>query len=186
VTSERVRGRSEPQSRAAPWPASTSTPQSSQQNTTSWSTTTSTTTARPPLKAPVRRQLTIDDFFHPPQSVSLPPDSGRNISDDELPSEFTSPPLLPALRKSLMETLGPFAHPPPIQSLSLKWIVQESQDLPSEQPNWRQFFLASETGSGKSFAYLLPLLQSIKQAELAEKGKHRSQSHPRGCITHEH
>ena len=49
--------------------------------------------------APVRRQLTIDDFYHPPQSVSVPSNSGRTSqsSDDELPTEFTSPPLLPAL-----------------------------------------------------------------------------------------
>ena len=74
-----------------------------------------------------------------------------------------------------MEKLGPFAHPTPIQSLSLKYILQESQDAPSDQPNsnWREFFLASETGSGKSIAYLLPVLQSVKQAELAEKGKRR-------------
>jgi len=145
---------------------------------------------------PVGQELAIDDFFHPPQSVSAPSDPGRisKLSDDELPSQFTAPPLLPALKHSVIETLGPSARPTPIQSLSLKWILQESQDLPTEEQNWRQFFLASETGSGKSIAYLLPLLQSIKLAELAGKNIHRSQSHskrlynPRALIlapTHE-
>ncbi|EIM91737.1 P-loop containing nucleoside triphosphate hydrolase protein [Stereum hirsutum FP-91666 SS1] len=32
---------------------------------------------------------------------------------------------------------------------------------------YRQFLLASETGSGKSIAYFLPLLQSLKQSELS-------------------
>ena len=147
---------------------------------------------RPALKSPVHRQITIDEFFHPLQSVSNPRRTCKSL-DDELPSQFTSPPLLPTLQRSLMETLGPFVHPTPIQSLSLKWILQP-QDLPAEEPNWRQFFLASETGSGKSIAYLLPLLQSIKLAELAGKDNLRSQSHsnrlynPRALIlapTHE-
>jgi len=130
---------------------------------------------------PVHRQITIDDFFHPPQSVSAPNDPRKKskTSDNGLPSQFTSPPLLPALHRSLMETLGPFAHPTPIQSLSLKWILQESQDHPAEEPNWHQFLLASETGSGKSIAYLLPLLQSIKLAEHAGKDNYQSQSHPK-------
>lgn len=144
----------------------------------------------------INQPLTIDSFFHPTQSVSIASNSERqpNSSSNQLPSEFTSPPLLPALHKSLMETLGPFARPTPIQSLSLEWILDGSEECPSNQPNWRQFFLASETGSGKSIAYLLPVLQSIKQAELAEKGNPRSQStskrlyNPRGLIlapTHE-
>ena len=170
-------------------------PQSTQQQQAAhWSPPISTGSTK--SMTPARRELTIDDFFHPPQSVSVPSDSGRTSksSNDELPSKFTSPPLLPALKNSVIETLGPFAHPTPIQSLSLKWILQESEDLPTEEPNWRQFFLASETGSGKSIAYLLPLLQSVKLAELAGKNNHRSQSHskkmynPRALIlapTHE-
>lgn len=144
----------------------------------------SMSSSKTPQTAPVaskKRPLTMDDFFRPTQSVFVPSNSERksSSSDDQLPSEFTSPPLLPALHKSLMETLGPFAHPTPIQSLSLKWILQDSQIPPPQEPNWRQFFLASETGSGKSIAYLLPLLQSIKQAELAENGKNRSHSKSR-------
>ena len=38
--------------------------------------------------------------------------------------------------------------------------------LLNQSPGWNQFLLASETGSGKSIAYLVPLLQNLKQAEL--------------------
>ena len=104
------------------------------------------------------------EFYDPPQSVSLTPTADNDASsklapDPPAPTEFTSPPILSGLLSSLKEVLVPNAKPTPIQSLSLKWLLNQS-------PGWKQFLLASETGSGKSIAYLVPLLQNLKQAEL--------------------
>lgn len=79
---------------------------------------------------------------------------------DTLPSEFTSPPLMEGLLWSVQDILGAKAKPTPIQSLSLKHLF--SSDPASK---WREFLLASETGSGKSLAYMLPMLQDLKQSE---------------------
>ncbi|EGN99584.1 hypothetical protein SERLA73DRAFT_106193 [Serpula lacrymans var. lacrymans S7.3] len=65
------------------------------------------------------------------------------------------------LLASLREYLPSAARPTPIQALSLKHLF-EQRDI--SKP-WRQFLLASETGSGKSIAYLLPMLQDLKQSE---------------------
>lgn len=82
-------------------------------------------------------------------------------STDELPTEFASPPLLPGLLTCLKEMIPPNAKPTPIQALSLKHLFK-----PKESANaWRQYLLASETGSGKSVAYMLPVLQGLKQTE---------------------
>jgi ATP-dependent RNA helicase MRH4, mitochondrial len=77
-----------------------------------------------------------------------------------LPSTFSSPPLSSGLLKSVHHMLGQNAHPTPIQSLSLKHLFATP---PFDA--YRQFLLASETGSGKSLAYLLPMLHSIKETE---------------------
>ncbi|KIJ67476.1 hypothetical protein HYDPIDRAFT_173975 [Hydnomerulius pinastri MD-312] len=50
--------------------------------------------------------------------------------------------------------------PSPIQALSLKHLLKQ------QDSGWKECLLASETGSGKSIAYLLPLLQDLKRAEL--------------------
>lgn len=81
-----------------------------------------------------------------------------------LPSEFTSPPLLDGLRTSIHDVLGEQAKPTPIQSLSLKHLFTSLL-----KSSWREYLLASETGSGKSFAYMLPMLQDLKTTELSEK-----------------
>ncbi|KAG6819866.1 hypothetical protein H0H93_007851 [Arthromyces matolae] len=83
----------------------------------------------------------------------------------ELTTEFTSPPLLPTLLSGVKEVLGNNATPTPIQSLSLKWLLHD-HELPKTNADWKQFLLASETGSGKSLAYLLPLLQDLKMSEI--------------------
>lgn len=61
--------------------------------------------------------------------------------------------------------------------------------MPSTEDNWREFLLASETGSGKSFAYLLPLLQSLKQSEFeAPQANPTNLLNPRALVlapTHE-
>jgi ATP-dependent RNA helicase MRH4 len=105
-----------------------------------------------------------------------------------LPSEFTSPPLAPGLLQSLKETLGQDATPTAIQALSLKHLMKE----PDGESKWKECLLASETGSGKSMAYLLPLLQDLKRTELERSGSPRKSSlrplNPRALIlapTHE-
>ncbi|KAJ3755865.1 P-loop containing nucleoside triphosphate hydrolase protein, partial [Lentinula raphanica] len=97
---------------------------------------------------------------------------------------FKSPPLLPGLVSCLHDILGPDANPTQIQRLSIAKVVDpitsdsanpsstlaSSSDL-NPPPTYKEFLLASETGSGKSIAYLLPLLQSLKVSELARKEK---------------
>ena len=77
-----------------------------------------------------------------------------------LPSAFSSPPLSSGLLQSVHDVLGPDARPTPIQSLSLKHLFA-TPPLDS----YRRFLLASETGSGKSLAYLLPMLHELKTTE---------------------
>lgn len=108
-----------------------------------------------------------EDFHTPPQTEPL----------KTLPAHFTSPPLLSGLLQSVHEVLGPDTKPSPIQSLSLKHLFDppshifptDTKDRNSEEENsppaWGQYLLASETGSGKSMAYLLPMMQYLKLTE---------------------
>ena len=153
-------------------------------------------------------EIKADEFHRPPDPVSLAPSSkGKSkvlVPDAPFAEQFTSPPLLPGLLKSLKEMVGDNARPTPIQSLSLKWLLKHPDSSAAQLPNvdtttpgqWRQFLLASETGSGKSIAYLLPLLQNLKEAELMSSSSSQppiSESkkrpyNPRGLIlapTHE-
>ncbi|KAJ8596389.1 P-loop containing nucleoside triphosphate hydrolase protein [Rhizopogon salebrosus TDB-379] len=68
---------------------------------------------------------------------------------------------MPGLLQSLRETLGEDARPTAIQASSMKHLFKE----PAEGEKYKEFLLASETGSGKSIAYLLPVLQDLKRAE---------------------
>ncbi|KAF8997040.1 P-loop containing nucleoside triphosphate hydrolase protein [Hymenopellis radicata] len=97
---------------------------------------------------------------------------------------FSSPPLMPGLLSCLKDVLGPNAKPTPIQALSLQHLLSD------DDKTYKEYLLASETGSGKSIAYLLPLLQSLKQSEL-DGSVNRQRTHalnPRALIlapTHE-
>ncbi|KAF8587502.1 P-loop containing nucleoside triphosphate hydrolase protein [Ramaria rubella] len=93
-----------------------------------------------------------------------------------LPNRFTSPPLLEGLLQSVHDVLGSDAKPSPIQSLSMKHLFAppahivpieqaKSSNTPPSAPLWSQYLLASETGSGKSIAYLLPMIQYLKLTE---------------------
>jgi ATP-dependent RNA helicase MRH4 len=75
---------------------------------------------------------------------------------------------MPGLLSCLTDVLGPTATPTPIQALSMKWLLgnPDSNVETEKTSEWKQFLLASETGSGKSIAYLLPLLQNLKLSEL--------------------
>lgn len=93
---------------------------------------------------------------------------------------FTSPPLLPGLRQSVLAALGDNAVPTPIQSLALQHLFPLTQSdqqsrgdrekerevvEDSNEQKWREVLLASETGSGKTYAYLLPTMQHLKATE---------------------
>ena len=89
--------------------------------------------------------------------------ASNSHSSGSIPGSFSSPPLLDGLRDSVHQILGQSASPTAIQALSLKHLF-------SDTPEWRQYLLASETGSGKSIAYLLPMLHHLKKSELAPPG----------------
>ncbi|PFH48158.1 hypothetical protein AMATHDRAFT_66100 [Amanita thiersii Skay4041] len=108
--------------------------------------------------------IPANEFYRPSAPVTtssskdkLPGSFSRR--DDRLPTTFSFPPLMRGFVTSLQEVLGPNPKPTPIQALSMKWLLSNS-------PDWRQFLLASETGSGKSIAYLLPVLQHLKKTEV--------------------
>ncbi|KAH7888443.1 P-loop containing nucleoside triphosphate hydrolase protein [Phlebopus sp. FC_14] len=88
-------------------------------------------------------------------------DLSSSSSPGTLANRFSSPPLLPGLLQSVKEILGEEAEPSAIQALSLEHLFERDRDA-----RWKQCLLASETGSGKSIAYLLPLLQDLKRTEL--------------------
>ena len=110
------------------------------------------------------------EFHHPTSPVSFSSALGKNEnsampkSTPVPPTIFSSPPLLSSFLPALSSMLGDDAKPTPIQALSIKWLIEESS-LDLSKSEWKQFLLASETGSGKSLAYLLPLLQKLKLDE---------------------
>ena len=119
--------------------------------------------------------------------VIPPPPKSQQYSPDELPyrargltpvvtsslehtSSFRSYPLLSGLLSCLKESLGPNSAPFPIQSLSLRHFLGDPESsAPGNAfpPKGSQTLLASETGSGKSVAYLLPIIQALKVTESA-------------------
>lgn len=80
---------------------------------------------------------------------------------------FDSPPLLPGLRSCLLDAIGRNSKPFPIQAFSLQHFIGTSDQPPAIPfpPSSSQTLLASETGSGKSYAYLLPVIQALKLTE---------------------
>lgn len=91
----------------------------------------------------------------------------------------------------MKETLPANAKATAIQALSLKHLFNPKPQDSSNASEWHQFLLASETGSGKSIAYLLPLLQDLKLSEHDDHRRRASQKraiNPRALIlapTHE-
>ncbi|TFY56618.1 hypothetical protein EVJ58_g7524 [Rhodofomes roseus] len=97
--------------------------------------------------------------------------TSRAASTLQLPAKFASPPLMEGFLTSVVDVLGPRAQPTPIQALSLKHLFKRplpdsSAPLSEEDVEYVQCLLASETGSGKSIAYLLPMLQDLKISEM--------------------
>ena len=112
----------------------------------------------------------FNELYHPPAPATITSTNNRPRSlstiDEKLPVNFTSPPLLPGFVACLTDILGPKPRPTPIQALSLKWLLAQNPSTQLSEDGWRQFLLAAETGSGKSIAYLLPVLQGLKQSEM--------------------
>ncbi|KIM27544.1 hypothetical protein M408DRAFT_166544 [Serendipita vermifera MAFF 305830] len=114
-------------------------------------------------------------------------------------SHFSSVPLNTGLLESLSQNLGQYATPTDIQRLSLSHFFKRNPGLSDPSPvvqstlSSSQTLLASQTGSGKSIAYMLPMLHSIKWRELAKQDEQpdaplRPQWAPKGLIlapTHE-
>ncbi|KAI9062272.1 P-loop containing nucleoside triphosphate hydrolase protein [Trametes sanguinea] len=94
-------------------------------------------------------------------------DLSRPAKSSSRYTEFSSPPLMDGLLKSVHDILGPDAEPTPIQALALEHLLKAEPRTPEERARYQQWLLASETGSGKSMAYLLPVLQDLKLAELS-------------------
>ena len=100
-------------------------------------------------------------------SVEIPDEFSRSSLQTVVTNpdaRFTSPPLMDGLLESVKEILGDDAAPTPIQELSLKHLFSRPEG------EWTQHLLASETGSGKSLAYMLPMLHDLKTTELAHGG----------------
>ncbi|KAG2057542.1 DEAD-domain-containing protein [Suillus hirtellus] len=95
-------------------------------------------------------------------------------SSKDLPTRFSSPPLMPGLLQSLQETLGKDAMLTAIQALSMKKLFKECV----EGKTYKESLLASETGSGKSIAYLLPVLQDLKHMEQEQSNTNFQPSTP--------
>ncbi|KAH6904677.1 RNA helicase [Coprinopsis sp. MPI-PUGE-AT-0042] len=153
--------RSEPRPSSLPPAPSSATPPSVPQ----------TPFYRPKEQLDYGSTLSSSEFSTPSTLVSMGTSSLANTLR-EAPKSFSSPPLLPGLVDALKAMLnseeGNTAKPTAIQQLSLKWILGHVQD--EETPfEWGQWLLAAETGSGKSFAYLLPLLQALKESETRPK-----------------
>ncbi|KAG9010736.1 RNA helicase [Tulasnella sp. JGI-2019a] len=80
---------------------------------------------------------------------------------------FRAPPLLPGLLDSLKSLVGKYAKPTPIQALSIAHFLPKDADAADNSAaKGHPTLLASETGSGKSVAYLLPVLQGLKETEI--------------------
>ncbi|KAG8963464.1 RNA helicase [Tulasnella sp. 408] len=78
--------------------------------------------------------------------------------------KFASPTLLPGLEESVKDLIGKDARPTPIQALSLAHFATSPEEG-RKRRRTRETLLASETGSGKSMAYLLPVIQGLKATE---------------------
>ncbi|KAJ2935849.1 hypothetical protein H1R20_g1245, partial [Candolleomyces eurysporus] len=121
-----------------------------------------------PIESPVYKRKDLDyeataedeEFYNPPTLVTTGGSTEISASLKGAPTRFNTPPLLPGFVYALRETLGQDARPTPIQSLSMKWLFDKEPAF-----EWNQFLLASETGSGKSIGYLLPVLQHLKETE---------------------
>ncbi|KAG9015926.1 RNA helicase [Tulasnella sp. 427] len=81
-------------------------------------------------------------------------------------SKFASPLLLPGLVDSIKDLVGKDARPTPIQALSLAHFTTRPEQG-KKRRRTKETLLASETGSGKSLAYLVPVIEGLKETEMS-------------------
>ncbi|KAG9090906.1 RNA helicase, partial [Ceratobasidium sp. 370] len=113
-----------------------------------------------PAKRTRERQLIMDlPQTNPPSARGPAPHLSAPVSLSDR-SIFTAPPLLPGLVDQIRIQLGPKAKPTPVQSLSLDHFFDNNHVI-----SRKDTLLAAETGSGKSLAYLLPIVQALKETE---------------------
>ncbi|EEP75958.1 conserved hypothetical protein [Uncinocarpus reesii 1704] len=93
-------------------------------------------------------------------------------------SSFDHFALLPAVRDAICSTVFAdldYVRPTPIQRLAIPAILRTGSATPAPEegdegmPQFDQFLLAAETGSGKTIAYLAPVVDAIKRGEEKEK-----------------
>lgn len=97
-------------------------------------------------------------------------------------TSFENFPLLPIIKDAIKNNLfAGFTEitPTPIQRLAVPALLDETpprvprKTLPEDPDfmpyNFKQFLLAAETGSGKSLAYILPIINAVKKEEVIEK-----------------
>ncbi|ELU39973.1 DEAD domain-containing protein [Rhizoctonia solani AG-1 IA] len=125
--------------------------------------------------------------------IPLPDSEHRDIDPGDIEplsqttsSRFTTPPLLPGIVSQIHELLGTKAKPTPVQNISLSHFFRNDK---TTDANTNGTLLAAETGSGKSLAYLLPLVQALKTSESSAREPSASDlASPRALIlvpTHE-
>lgn len=123
---------------------------------------------RPKKHRPRERQRIIDlpDTNTSSTSTFSNRDPASHQSVSLGPSSFTSPPLLPGLVEQIRSLLGSKAKPTPVQALSLTHFFHDRNKIVGpKDPDVEGTLLAAETGSGKSLAYLLPVVQALKASE---------------------
>ncbi|KAF8318413.1 P-loop containing nucleoside triphosphate hydrolase protein [Clavulina sp. PMI_390] len=131
--------------------------------------------SRKPSTVPSRNSLPLHLRKSIINSASKPPVGARPtiptkradgfVNQESSPSafsQFRAPPLAPGLLTDILAATSRDARPFPIQSLSMTRFFDPSAPFP---PVSSQTLLASETGSGKSFAYLIPVIQGLKVTE---------------------
>ena len=121
-----------------------------------------------PPRTPESKSFPGFGFLNSEPLLPSPSTTLTNQGDNtpHLVKKFSSPPLIPPLLSCLTDLLGPSARPTEIQSLAMGAMLKNDDKA---QAGSKEYLLASETGSGKSIAYLLPVLQNLKFSETMER-----------------
>lgn len=92
---------------------------------------------------------------------------------DSIPAGFSSLGLRPSLILGLKEQFS-IVNPTQIQRFAIQSILNNS--INSSTQNYNPILLASQTGSGKSLAYLLPIIELLKREEEENKNNNNNNS----------
>ncbi|KAL4935517.1 hypothetical protein BDV06DRAFT_206800 [Aspergillus oleicola] len=86
--------------------------------------------------------------------------------------------LLPIVRNSILpQALAGIsdAVPTPIQRVAIPTLLEEpkpnkkAKKVDDDEPQYAQYLLAAETGSGKTLSYLIPVIDAVKRQEMEEQ-----------------